>query len=411
VRPAPTLTGSQAARRRVLRRLLGAAAVPATVPLRSVGAATGRGLAIIELPVPAFEDANSIWGATGRDAHGRVWFGVSAKQPGGSAHLVGHDPAAGGWFDAGAVNEQLARAGLRREGEGQVKIHSRILQGPDKWLYFTSMDEAGEQEDGSALPVWGSHLWRIDPVSLRWDHLLAVPEGLVAMATGGSFIFALGYFGHVLYRFDPRSGEVRRAIVGAEGGHACRNVLADARGHAFVPRLGRDAGGRGEAHLLEFDARFDVRAATPLPRYPMAGPAGANHGIVGLASMPDGRTFFTTHEGWLHELVPQGDAPTAVRSRGAFHPDGVAYAASLFVLDDGRILAGVAQRYDGFDWVAMDLRAGRASATRIDLGTRRDVLLYGSMTRDDAGGCYVAGWQAADGGGHRPLVLRILAGA
>jgi len=394
-------------RRTILR---GFAGMPALTATRWAKAGPPSAPAFTELAVPDFEDANAIWGATGRDVHGHLWFGVSAKRPGSSAHLLRLDAATGRWTDAGAVNDQLGRAGVRRDGEGQVKIHSRILAAPDGRLYFTSMDEVGEHEDGSMLPRWGSHLWRIDPVTLAWEHLLAVPEGLVAAAAGGPFVFALGYFGHVLYRFDTRSGEVRRAIVGAEGGHACRNVLADSRGHAFVPRLGRSATGDGSADLVEFDARFQVRSATSLPHYPVAGGPEANHGIVGLASLCDGRTFFTTHEGWLHELVPRGDAATVVRDRGRFHPGGAAYAPSLFVLDGGRALGGVVHRNGGFDWVRRDLSSDLSEASPLDLGARKDVLLYGSMTTDPAGRCYVGGWQAADGGGHRPLLLRLAAG-
>lgn len=391
-------------RREALRRLLALAAVGAVPRALAEPRAV---LPITEVPVPGFPDTNAIWGATGRDARGLLWFGVSAKKPGGSAHLLQLDPMTGRWTDTGAVNDQLSRAGVRRPGEGQAKIHSRIVAAPDGRLYFTSMDEEGEREDGSKSPRWGSHLWRIHPETLAWEHLFAAPEGLVAAAMGGPFVFSLGYFGHVLYRFDTRSGEVRRAVVGAEGGHVCRNVLADARGHAFVPRLGRRPDGGAEAHLIEFDARFDVRAATPMPHYPTSAGPVANHGIVGLASMPDGRTFFTTHEGWLHELVPKRKAPTAIVDRGLFHPDGAAYAASLFVVDGGRTLAGVAQRDGRFDRVRRDLRSGRAEALPIDLGPRKEVLLYGSMTTDDLGRCYVAGWQAAEGGGHRPLLVRV----
>jgi hypothetical protein len=36
----------------------------------------------------------------------------------------------------------------------------------------------------------------------------------------------------------------------------------------------------------------------------------------------------------------------------------------------------------------------------------KDVLLYGSMTRDDAGCFYVGGWTTGDGG-EKPLVMQI----
>lgn len=194
-------------RRAILRGLVG---LPASLAVGPAAGAPRRVPAVEELAVPGFPDANAIWGATGRDTHGRLWFGVSAKRPGGSAHLLRLDPATGRWTDAGAVNDQLGRAGVRRDGEAQVKIHSRILPAPDGRLYFTSMDEDGEHEDGSMLPRWGSHLWRIDPATLAWEHLLSAPEGLVAAAVGGPFVFSLGYFGHVLYRLDTRSGEVRQ---------------------------------------------------------------------------------------------------------------------------------------------------------------------------------------------------------
>ena len=70
-------------------------------------------------------------------------------------------------------------------------------------------------------------------------------------------------------------------------------------------------------------------------------------------------------------------------------------------------MAGVTKREDVFDWVSLDLATGRAEASRMALGSRREVLLYGSMTMDLAGRCYVAGWQAAATGGHRPLLLRV----
>src|SRR5512134_1262902 len=95
-----------------------------------------------ELDVPTFADANGIWGATGRDDGGGIWIGVSAHSPGMSAHLMRYDPAADTWHDHGAVTDRLREAGiLHGGGEGQVKIHSKIIPADDGWLYFASMDE------------------------------------------------------------------------------------------------------------------------------------------------------------------------------------------------------------------------------------------------------------------------------
>src|SRR5438093_7456759 len=91
-----------------------------------------------ELRLPPFADATSIWGATGHDLQGRIWLGVSAQSSGMSAHLLQYDPEADAWHDRGAVVVQLQAAGLYRQGEGQIKIHSKIIVADDGWLYFAS---------------------------------------------------------------------------------------------------------------------------------------------------------------------------------------------------------------------------------------------------------------------------------
>jgi hypothetical protein len=60
--------------------------------------------------------------------------------------LLQFDPDTGAWHDRGTVVDQLKSAGLYRQGEGQVKIHSKIVPGDDSWLYFASTDEEGEME-------------------------------------------------------------------------------------------------------------------------------------------------------------------------------------------------------------------------------------------------------------------------
>lgn len=360
-----------------------------------------------ELPVPTFHDANSIWGATGRDAQGRIWIGVSAKSPGLSAHLMSFDPATNTWEDRGAVVTRLARANLLRRGEGQIKIHTKIVPADDGGLYFASMDEDGEAPDGSALPRWGSHLWRVDPASGAWRHLFAVPEGLVAASGSGRFVHALGYWRHVLYRYDTVTGRTLRTEVGAVGGHASRNVLAMNDGHAFVPRMQRLADGMLSVVLVEFDTELNEIAATPLEFYLGSESAEDNHGIVGLAHLADGRLLFTTHTGQLHVIEPQAGRAARVGAIGWFHPDGVSYAPSLFALEGDRVVAGVARRGDRYEWVVFDLAARTSRAYPFDTKGLDEVLLYGSSTRDDAGRCYVGGWAATSRGGHRPLLLQI----
>lgn len=358
-----------------------------------------------EIAVPDLPDAEAIWGATGRDDRGRLWIGISAKRHGSSGRLLRFDPATGTWADAGRVLDALARAGLGRPGMGQVKLHSRVVQAADGWMYFTSMDEEGEREDGTALPRWGSHLWRIHPDTLEWQHRHASTDALIALGAAGHDVWTLGYWDHVLLHHDARSGTTRRVVAGSVGGHISRNLVVDARGRAFVPRLFAQG---GDAELLELEATLQVRARTPLPGYALPGDPGANHGITGVATRADGFAWFTTHAGRLFEIAP-GDGRSTVRALGDLHPAGGGYAASLFLLDDGRTLAGVVQRGRRFDWVERDPVTGAARCAVLDTSRWSGLLLYGSMVRDADGWCHLVG-RADVPGGHRPVLLAVAPG-
>lgn len=362
------------------------------------------------LALPHFPDATSVWGATGRDPRGRIWVGVSASGPGMSAHLLQYDPDADAWHDRGAVVEQLKLAGRHRAGEGQSKIHSKIVTGDDGSLYFASTDEEGEDPRTMKPPRWGGHLWRIHPEDLRWEHLLAVPEGLIAVSGVGRYVFALGYWNHVLYRYDTHTRETRRTVVGSAGGHVSRNFVADAAGHAYVPRLAARADGTLASALVEFDSELRQLAATPLQSYLGGGSPEANHGITGLAYLGDGRLLFITHPGQLYLIEPQRAQPARVTALGWFHPAGESYAPSLFALG-GSFAAGVAHRAARYEWVVFELRTRAAIAQPLETGGLQKLLLYGSISRDNAGRFYVGGWASAGAGGQRPVVLQIAAGS
>jgi hypothetical protein len=365
-------------------------------------------LPVRELVPPPFPDANSVWGATGRDDAGNVWIGVSAKQAGHHAHLMRYEPGWDVWTDAGAVDAALRATGGRPAGEGQTKIHSRIVEAEDGWLYLASLDEEGERDDGSVPPRWGGHLWRVDPRSLQWQHVLAVPEGLIALGGGGRYLFALGYWGHVLYCHDVRTGTTGRVEVGSVGGHVSRNLVADDAGHAWVPRVTRRADGGVDAGLAAFDAGLTLLATTPLPDYFAPGERPeSNHGITGWVVSPAGTVYFTTHHGRLYRIDPGPGGTGPVTSLGFLHPEGRAYAPSLFLLDDGHTLAGAVQREERFEFVTRHPGSGRATVFPIDTSAWHGVLLYGSAARDDAGGLYLGGRVAREAGGHRPLVLRV----
>ncbi len=102
------------------------------------------GPTVTSLPIGTFSDSHAIWGSTGQDAQGHIWFGITTGGEVPSAHLIDFDPASDKQVDRGNVVEQLERAGVARKGEHQSKIHSKIVPGPDGFLYFASMDEEGE---------------------------------------------------------------------------------------------------------------------------------------------------------------------------------------------------------------------------------------------------------------------------
>ncbi len=358
-----------------------------------------------EIALPRLPDGVCVWGATGRDLEGHIWVGVSADTPGSSASLLQFDPETGAWHDRGTVVDQLKTAGLYRQGEGQNKIHSKIVPGADGWLYFASTDEEGEGAE--TLPRWGGHLWRTKPDAQRWHHLMAVPEGLLAISGVGRYIYALGYWGHVLYQYDTFTAKSERVVVGSTAGHVSRNLLADIRGHAYVPRLVPRPDGTISAALVEYDSELRELAATPLENYLGAVSPHANHGIVGLVYLADGRLLFTTHRGQLYLIQPRIDLPALVTAIGWFHPDGEAYAPSLFALGSDGLVAGVTEHNGRYEWVVLELSTRISGAFPLDTKGLRSVLLYGSVNRDRAGRAYVGGWTSSGTGGTRPLLLQI----
>ena len=360
-----------------------------------------------ELRLPAFTGASAIWGSTGRDLQGRIWIGVSAGGPGLSAHLIQYDPETDVMRARGAVVDLLKVAGLHRAGEGQIKIHSRIITADDGWLYFASTDEDGESDDGTVLPRWGGHLWRVDPDSGGWQHLLAAPEGLVAVSGVGRYVYVLGYWNHVLYQYDTATGKTKRTVVGSVGGHVSRNFLADVNGHAYVPRLTKSRQGEITAALVEYDSDLQELAATPLGHYVGGGSINENHGLIGLAYLADGRMVFMTQGGFLSLIEPQVGRAAKVSPLGWFHPRPDAYAPSLFSVDGRRFLAGVTLRAGRPEWVVFDLQTRRSTAHLLDMKNLNHVRLYCSISRDNAGRFYVGGYTATPAGGARPILLQV----
>lgn len=403
-----------------------------------------RTLRVRSIGIPDFPGTFAIWGSSGWDDLGNILLGVStvwtseAPQP--SARVYRYTPAAQQLELIGDVVGQLKQLGINREeslelgpggeilpfGTGgtptlckecQMKVHSRFVTMDDGWTYFASMDEWDEREDGSRLPHWGSHLWRYSASAEKWEKIHSVPEALIAVSGVGRYLFAVGYFGHVLYRFDTQTDQWLRTEVGSSGGHITRNILSDARGHAFVPRVSRiepatDSKLNYSVELVEFDENLTEVCVTPLKHYSVT-PDSDSHGITAISYLADRALVFTTADGFLYHIVPDGKASKVVEL-GWIHPAGKSYAASLFPLDGKRYLCGVTKKdAAGFEWYTYDMER-KASVVQpfvisdIPAHGMKNVLLYGSNTRGPNGQFYLVGcYQTQDGSRQFPLCLEV----
>ncbi|MFM9066086.1 MAG: hypothetical protein ACKOUR_01960, partial [Planctomycetota bacterium] len=383
------------------------------------------------IPLPEIPGALAIWGATGVDRRGMIWFGMSmesqldesvrsASRPPAprSARLFEYNPRSGELMERGDVLTALRAAKLDRPGISQTTIHTRIIEGDDGHLYFCSSDETGEEINGSVLPRWGAHVWRLRRPEQRWEHLLAVPEALITMVVQGEYLYALGYFQHVLHQLHLPTGQVRSVRIGAVDGHFSRNLIVDHRGHAFIPRLTRSraiGSSAVQVTLVELDAQLQTVGETPLKYYTRQSPTDS-HGIVAWHPLPNQSIIFATDLGYLYEIYP-GSTPATIREIGYFHPRGASYVNSVFLFSVPQsppLLVGVAQfsppgtsvadqpsAVSGsspnvtprYEWIAFDLGSGRGTATAIPAGSPllQAEYLTGSMTRDQQGSIYLAG--------------------
>ncbi len=268
--------------------------------MRAQTTASAAGSPLVKVLKPQdFWGEYAIWGATGFDKAGHIFFGMTSNDDrgSGSAHLFELNPATDTFTDRGNVVSELERLGLRRPGETQMKIHSRIVQAVDGYQYFASMDESGENPDGSRLPTWGGRLWRRGPTG-AWEHLRATPEALIAVATGGPYVYALGYFNHVLYQFDTRTKRIRSVAVGSVEGHVSRNFFVDERGHAFVSRTAHTPPAAPTAVLVEFDAEMKGSGrsrSARLPAQPTASLRSAPMALAAGSSPPERVASIASH--------------------------------------------------------------------------------------------------------------------
>lgn len=381
---------------------------------------------LTELPLPTFPGAHAIWGATGRDAFGHIYFGVASygvDNP--SAHLFRYSPHEGDVKDLGAVNEQLSRLGVRKStpyDETQMKIHSKIFQAADGLVYFSSQDEHDELGDGSRNALFGGRLFSLNPKTLEWQSIMATPEGLIAAACSGRYVSAMGYFGSVIYQYDTKTKNVRSKRVGTVGGHVSRNFFMDKRHHTYAIRLEEFSGGellgvetigdkKVRASLVELSEDLTEISSTPLDEY-RATLGLDSHGMTAYCHTDSG-VLFLTHSGVLWEVsVGEGQLPSKVEKLGWFHPDGSRYAASLFCPSGDRYVMGFADsKNSGHEWVVYDLDKRQSFVLDLPLQSQTllsqdGLLIYGCDTIDDGGASYVVGWKKIPEG-YGPYVFRL----
>ena len=374
---------------------------------------------VTEIDLPLESGFRAIWGGTGRDDRGHIWFGLCAEPgPGASAHLVEYDPEKDEAFLHGDVLSALRGHRPLAPDEAQTKIHTKIIQAADGNLYFASLDETGADfERGARPPKWGSHLWRLKLPEHNWEHLLSVDEGLIAIAGGGWHIYALGYFGHKLFHYNIKTRESRAVEVGSVGAHISRNIVSDFRNHVYVPRIERGVtSGRLQTYLVEYDPQLREVRETPLDHYIYSDELPAeSHGLTAFQPMVDGSLVFATALGYLYRIFPKGSQPAEVTEIGWLHPEGQRYVTGLFTYGGKRYLLGLTrgkkstQEYQPHEWIIRDLAEGFALNVPFEIHSpdappSRYCPLYGSVTRDNAGDFYVVGRSS---GPRRPLVLRV----
>jgi hypothetical protein len=386
-----------------------------------------RAPSLFEIELPVFEAAHGIWGATGVDHFGRVYLGAAAYGvDDASAHLLRYDPSTGKCINLGGINDVLTRLGIRRTidyDETQAKLHSKIFPAADGNIYFSSQDEHDEKADGSQNARFGGRLFALDPRNDQWTCVLTAPEGLIAAACESRYVYAMGYFGNVIYRYDTKTKETRSIKLGTMGGHVSRNIFADSNEHLFASRLTPGTsieepgttlvnGTLVRSTLVEIDSKLEIVNEWPLDDYDPTLEVDFSHGITGFCRLSGGDIVFTTHSGAIWLIKAGGTSDQRLQRLGWMHYEGPAYVASLFSPLGERFVGGFVQtKGRGYEWVIFDIE--QRTSTRLRL-TKRDqeiiekegLILCGCETLDGNENAYVVGWKKVEGG-YGPIAIRM----
>lgn len=365
---------------------------------------------INSLPLPLGGSGSVSWGASGKDDRGNIYIGVSTyPKYNNTAFLYQLDPNTNKIVKQSDVISQLKKSNIYSDGHSQNKIHSKIYQADDGYLYFTSFDESGESADKNILPTHGSHLWRKKPEDQDWEHLLATKEALIALNTDGRYVYALGYWNHVLYQYDTLSRRFNRTTVGSIKGHISRNFLVSANGHVFVPKVEEAEDGSITANLMEYDDQLTLLDTHPLNYY-LDPNRYSQHGIISYINMKNGDIYFITGEGALyrvHSTINKQHKVEFVTFIDESDKPG-SYFSSLFTIDGEDFLVGLGKLPTNttYSWF-IHLISSKTTVMYDVKEYNSQFLLYGSATRDNLGNLYIVGVDTNDGSKHIPQLLQL----
>jgi hypothetical protein len=167
-----------------------------------------------------------------------------------------------------------------------------------------------------------------------------------------------------------------------------------------------------ETTLVELNTDLVEEGQTRFDHYTQTADENS-HGITGVQPLADKSIVFTTDQGYLYRVTPLEYLPSRVEPLGWFHPQGKSYVASLFTSDGRSYVMGLSLGTTGAgppEWLVFDLseRASRAIPISLPAFGGQPIgsaLLYGSITRDNDGACYLGG--VFHRGIDIPLLLRV----
>jgi len=365
---------------------------------------------VTQLEFPIIAEDSVLWGATGRDDFGHIYFGVSTySKNADTAFLYQYSPHSNSLIKQSDVISQLKKAGLYTDGISQNKLHSKFYQADDGYLYFTSFDEQGENGKKGILPIHGGNIWRKKPNDVDWEHILTTKEALIAVNTDGRFVYALGYWGHVLYQYDTQAQVTNQIRVGAINGHISRNFLVSQNGHVFVPKVEISANNTLIVNLNEYDSALNLVASAPLEHY-LYDNKLSKHGIVSYINMKNGDIYFVTAVGALYKISSTSNNRHQVTFEvflsdtnevGGYFPSLFSINGENFLVSFGRLPSS-----KHYSWLVYETSTKTTATYDLKTFTNKN-LLYGSVTRDDLGNIYVVGVDQSIKSKHKPMILQL----